>query len=189
MATKPLAVTYLDPLKLKPNRRNSRLHSSAQVARVRASLDEFGWTNPILTDGKLGVLAGHARLQAALLSPVQKAVPTIPLGSLTPAQKRAYLIADNKLALDADWDYDVLGEEMRGLMGEGVDLGLTGFSDEEVQSILNGWQTDFTAPESDSGSDPSVGKIVIEVEPSDVTKAKQKIKTALASNGIEFSFK
>lgn len=90
-----------------PYARNSRTHSGEQVAQIAASIREFGFTNPILTDGKNGIIAGHGRLQAARKLGLAE-VPTIPLHGLTEAQKRAYVIADNKLALNAGWDMELL---------------------------------------------------------------------------------
>ena len=88
---------------LLPHARNSRTHSDEQVAQVAASIREFGWTNPILVDGDGVVIAGHARLLAARKLGMEE-VPVIVLAHLTPAQKRALVIADNKLALNAGWD-------------------------------------------------------------------------------------
>jgi DNA modification methylase len=118
-----------------PFARNSRTHSDEQVAQIAASIREFGFTNPILTDGRNGIIAGHGRLQAARkLGMVQ--VPTIALTGLSDAQKRAYVIADNKLALNAGWDIDLLSSEIAGLGEEGFDLGLLGFSENELADLL-----------------------------------------------------
>lgn len=98
-----------------PFARNSRTHSEEQVAQIAASIREFGFTNPILTDGECGIIAGHGRLQAARKLGLTH-VPTIPLEGLTEAQKRAYVIADNKLALNAGWDIELLSSEIAGLV-------------------------------------------------------------------------
>lgn len=118
-----------------PFARNSRTHSEAQVAQIAASIREFGWTNPILTDGANGIIAGHGRLQAARKLGLTE-VPTIPLDGLTDAQKRAYVIADNKLALNAGWDMELLSSEIEGLKDEDFDLVLLGFSDDELAAML-----------------------------------------------------
>lgn len=118
-----------------PFARNSRTHSEAQVAQIAASIREFGFTNPILTDGANGIIAGHGRLQAARKLGLTE-VPTIPLEGLTDAQKRAYVIADNKLALNAGWDMELLSSEIEGLGSEGYDLSLLGFSDDELAAML-----------------------------------------------------
>ena len=114
---------------------NSRTHSDEQVAQIAASIKEFGFTNPILTDGEGGIIAGHGRLLAARKLGMET-VPTLELGYLTPAQRRAYVIADNKLALNAGWDLDLLKVEMTGLSDEGFNLSLLGFGDDEMATLL-----------------------------------------------------
>jgi DNA modification methylase len=120
---------------LVPFARNSRTHSDEQVAQIAASIKEFGFTNPILTDGENGIIAGHGRLQAARKLGLAE-VPTIPLHGLTDAQKRAYVIADNKLALNAGWDMELLASELQGLGDEGFDLTLIGFDENELAALL-----------------------------------------------------
>lgn len=129
-----------------PFARNSRTHSEAQVAQIAASIREFGWTNPILTDGANGIIAGHGRLQAARKLGLTE-VPTIPLDGLTDAQKRAYVIADNKLALNAGWDMELLSSEIEGLGSEGYDLSLLGFSDDELAAMLADKTEGLTDPD------------------------------------------
>lgn len=118
-----------------PFARNSRTHSDAQVAQIAASIKEFGWTNPILIDGDNGIIAGHGRLAAARKLGVTD-IPVIVLDHLTDAQKRALVIADNKLALNAGWDMDLLSSEIEGLGSEGFDLSLLGFNDDELAAML-----------------------------------------------------
>lgn len=130
-----LAVEWRTVLSITPYASNSRTHSDEQVAQIAASIKEFGWTNPILLDEMGGVIAGHGRLLAAQRLR-QLEVPTIVLEGLTDAQRRAYVIADNKLALNAGWDLEMLAVELGGLRDEGFDLGLTGFSDLEIDTLL-----------------------------------------------------
>lgn len=111
-----------------PFARNSRTHSDAQVAQIAASIREFGWTNPVLIDGDDGVIAGHGRLLAARKLGMEQ-VPAIVLDHLSDAQKRALVIADNQLALNAGWDLDLLGSELKGLGEDGFNLDLLGFGD------------------------------------------------------------
>lgn len=118
-----------------PFARNSRTHSDEQVAQIAASIREFGWTNPLLVDGKHGIIAGHGRLAAARKLGLTE-VPVIVLDHLTDAQKRALVIADNKLALNAGWDNELLASEMRGLSDEDFDLALLGFSDAELSALM-----------------------------------------------------
>ena len=117
-----------------PYARNSRTHDDAQVAQIASSIREFGFTNPVLIDGDGGVIAGHGRIMAARKLSLQE-VPCIRLGHLTDAQKRAYVIADNKLALNAGWDNEMLALEFAELADMGFDLDLTGFNADEIEAL------------------------------------------------------
>ena len=114
---------------------NSRTHSDEQVAQIAASIKEFGWTNPILVDGENGIIAGHGRLLAARKLG-HKEVPTIELKDLTETQKKAYIIADNRLALNAGWDNEMLTIELNDLLADGFALELLGFDPNEIDSLL-----------------------------------------------------
>lgn len=120
--------------KLIPYARNSRTHSDEQVAQIAASIKEFGWTNPILVDGEAGIIAGHGRLAAARKLGMKK-IPVIELSHLSPTQKKALIIADNKLALNAGWDNEMLALEFEELEIEGFDLALTGFGEDERDAL------------------------------------------------------
>ena len=115
----PLTVVYRKVDDLIPYARNARTHSEEQVAEIAASIKEYGWTNPILTDGENGIIAGHGRLLAARKLGLEE-VPTIDIVGLTDVQKRALIIADNKLALNAGWDLDLLKVELSDLIGGGA---------------------------------------------------------------------
>lgn len=119
-----------------PFARNSRTHSDEQVAQIAASIREFGWTNPILVDGDNGIIAGHGRLAAARKLGITE-VPVVVLDHLTDAQKRALVIADNKLALNAGWDMGILTNEIRGLDDDGNDLSILGFDEAELTAFLS----------------------------------------------------
>jgi DNA modification methylase len=118
-----------------PYARNSRTHSDEQVAQIAASIKEFGWTNPILTDGDNGIIAGHGRLAAARKLGHEE-VPTIELVGLTETQKKAYIIADNRLALNAGWDNEMLTIELNDLMADGFALEILGFDPKELNALL-----------------------------------------------------
>lgn len=120
---------------LTPFANNARTHSDAQVEKITASLREFGFTNPVLTDGRHGIVAGHGRVLAAKKLGMD-VVPTIELSHLSAAQRRAYVLADNRLALDAGWDDDLLRLELGELRDDGFDLGLTGFDSAELDSLF-----------------------------------------------------
>lgn len=130
-----LNIIYKDVESLIPYENNSRTHSEFQIKQIIESIQEFGFTNPILLDGENGVIAGHGRLQAAKELEIEQ-VPTIELSHLTPEQKSAYVIADNKLALNAGWDRDLLVFEMQKLQDAAYDLGLTGFNDAEISQLF-----------------------------------------------------
>ncbi|OYQ31250.1 DNA methylase [Sandarakinorhabdus cyanobacteriorum] len=121
--------------KITPYARNSRTHSDEQVAQIAASIREWGWTNPILVDEDGGLLAGHGRLAAARKLGLTQ-IPTMVAKGWSEAQKKAYVIADNKLALNAGWDLELLAVELGDLQGFDFDLMLTGFSDEELSKLL-----------------------------------------------------
>ena len=134
------AIEQIAPGLLTPWARNARTHSKKQIRQIADSIRTFGFTNPILIDGKKTILAGHGRVEAAKLIGMTT-VPCIRLESMTPAQKRAYVIADNKLALNAGWDEDLLAEELKTLLltdDLGFDIGATGFSIPEIDSLVDG---------------------------------------------------
>ncbi|CAB4152533.1 ParB/Sulfiredoxin [uncultured Caudovirales phage] len=126
-----MKIETLQTTTLIPYARNTRTHSEAQIAQIAGSIREFGFTNPILIDAENGIIAGHGRVMAAQKLGLDK-VPCIRLGHLTDTQRRAYIIADNKLALNAGWDEEMLGIELADLREEDFDLGLIGFSEDEI---------------------------------------------------------
>lgn len=120
---------------LTPYAHNARTHSAEQVAQIARSIQEFGFVNPVLVDGEGGIMAGHGRVLAAQsLGMVE--VPTLDVGWLSPAQRRAYILADNQLALNAGWDDALLQAELRGLDELGFDLPILGFSDQQLEELL-----------------------------------------------------
>lgn len=141
-----LAVAYRPIDALIPYARNARTHSEAQVAQIAASIREFGWTNPILTDGDNGIIAGHGRLMAARKLGMGQ-VPVIELAGLSEAQKRAYILADNRLALSAGWDEELLAPELGDLEALGFDVALTGFGEDEVLALTSRGTPGLTDPD------------------------------------------
>ena len=131
----PKKIEVLKTSKLLPYARNSRTHSEAQVQQIAASMAEFGFTNPILIDENDQIIAGHGRLSAAHLLKIEE-VPCIRLSHLSETQKKAYVIADNKLALNAGWDDAMLALELKDLESENFDLSLTGFNEDELAKLL-----------------------------------------------------
>ena len=129
-------IEFISIKDLTPYNRNSRTHSTEQVSQIAASITEFGFTNPVLIDAEGGIIAGHGRVMAAEHLGMGN-VPCLRLSYLSEAQKRAYIIADNKLAMNAGWDESVLAIELGELEDLGFDLELTGFSQDEMQRINN----------------------------------------------------
>ena len=142
-----------------PYARNSRTHSPQQVDKIAASIREFGFLNPIIVDGKNGIVAGHGRVMAAQKLGLAS-LPVIEAAHLTEAQKRAYVIADNRLALDAGWDNDMLKIELQDLEAEGFDLSLTGFNPDEIGNFL----AEPTAGLTDEDAVPEVPAVPVTVE-------------------------
>ena len=132
----PLAIEYRPVACLIPYARNARTHSEAQVALIAGSIREYGFTNPVLVDGDNGIIAGHGRVLAARKLGLAS-VPVIELGHLSEAQKRAYVLADNKLAEQAGWDSELLALELGELAELGIDLGALGFEAAELDALLD----------------------------------------------------
>ena len=134
-----LVVEYLDLGSMIPSPRTARTHSRKQIRQIADSIKAFGFTNPVLIDDSRMILAGHGRVEAARLLGMDK-VPCVRLEYMTPAQKRSYVIADNKLALNAGWDEELLALELteQSSLDPGFDIGLTGFSIAEVDGLIEG---------------------------------------------------
>ena len=146
-----LKIEYLPVGKLLRYAKNSRTHSDEQVEQLVNSIREFGFTNPVLIDEKNELIAGHGRLAAAEFLEMDK-VPAIRLSNLSEKQKKAYRIADNKLALNAGWDMQLLAEEVKELMDDDFDIDLLGFNDAELDEMLS----DEQPQEEDDNSSPVV---------------------------------
>ncbi len=170
-----LNVEYRKVEALIPYARNPRTHAEGQIAKIAASIVEYGWTNPILVDGDNGIIAGHGRLAAARKLELDQ-VPVIELAHLSVAQKRALVIADNRLALDAGWDEEMLALELADLSEAGYDLALTGFEDAEIEALLAGdvldadpdTEAEPDADEPDAADDVPDAPVVAVSRPGDV---------------------
>ena len=157
MKQRQLTVTYKRVDELIPYVNNARTHSDEQVTQIASSIKEFGFNNPILTDGENGVIAGHGRLMAAKKLGLET-VPTIELSGLSEAQKKAYILADNKIALNSGWDDELLKIELDDLKLQGVNLEAVGFSDEELSELIISNDEDQNK-EEDELSDPKIEPI------------------------------
>ena len=151
--------------RLIPYARNSRTHSPEQVAQIAASIREFGFTNPVLIDAAGGIIAGHGRVMGARQIGMAE-VPCLRLGHLSETQKRAYIIADNKLALNAGWDEDMLALEFRDLLAEGYSAEMTGFSIPEIDQLIAGLDA-MPEGKTDADETPEVQQTVVS-QPGDV---------------------
>jgi hypothetical protein len=164
-----------------PYDNNPRIHSTVQLERLVDSLKEFGFTNPILIDDDKNVIAGHGRLEAAKIAGL-KTVPTITLAHLTPEQRRAYVIADNQLALNSSWNDDLLQAELKALGEAGFDLALLGWG-ENLPTF--GEDIDLSALDDFDDDDPTteladgvMKAIQIEFRPEDYDEAKALVNAA-----------
>lgn len=157
----PLEIQYRPLDGLIPYARNSRTHSDEQVGQIAGSIKEFGFTNPVLIDEEGGIIAGHGRVMAAGRLKLAE-VPTITLSGLTEAQKRAYIIADNRLPLNAGWDFEMLAVELDELRDQDFDISLLGFSAQELNDLIgtpnpppsSGGEDEAPAPRDDPTSIP-----------------------------------
>ena len=141
---------------LRPQDRNARTHSKRQIRQIADSMRRFGFTNPILTDDNLQIIAGHGRHEAAKLLGMTT-VPSIRLSHMSATEKRAYIIADNEIASKAGWDRETLAIELQGLIDLGFEVELTGFEPAEIDLILGDWQeasSEPAAPEDQCAEPP-----------------------------------
>ena len=122
--------------KLIPYANNARTHSPAQINKLRSSLREFGFINPVIIDRDYGIIAGHGRVLAAREEGISE-VPCVFADHLTEAQKKAYILADNRMAMDAGWDEELLRIEIEALQAEAFDIGLTGFDESELSKLFD----------------------------------------------------
>lgn len=137
-----MEIVYKKLDELKPYKRNARTHSAEQIDLICRSIREYGFTNPVLIDEKNNIIAGHGRVESAKRLAMNE-VPCIVLSHLTEAQKKAYIIADNKMALNASWNDDLLKMEIEDLKELDFDLSLTGFNEKELDKILGFDEEDY----------------------------------------------
>ena len=173
-----LKIVYRQTSDLIPYARNSRTHSELQVAQIASSIKEFGFTSPILLDGENGIVAGHGRYQAAIKMAMRE-VPTIDLSHLTEAQKRAYVIADNKIALNSGWDEQMLELEIQDLRDAGFNIDLLAFDPSELKSASVDYSVLDDEEIDDQLDDMAKGvrkAIQIEFEPEHYEEATELVK-------------
>lgn len=177
-----MKIEQIDTAKLIPYVNNARTHSETQVAQIAASIREFGFNNPILIDQDLTVIAGHGRLLAAVKLDLET-VPCIRLSHLTESQKKAYVIADNKLGLNSGWDEELLKLEMEGLTD--IEKMATGFTPEELNLLFNGWQSDIERMDNiEPTDDVAKEKITILCSEDEKTMLLEKITNLVDDLGL-----
>ena len=177
-----LEITYRNIDDLIPYINNTRTHSEEQVNQIASSIKEFGFTNPVLIDEQGGLIAGHGRVMGAKKLGL-KEVPTICLSDLTEAQKKAYIIADNKIALNAGWDEELLKLEIEALQDMDFDYSDLGF---DFDFEDNDWETDITIPEKISNGEQSEKfEIIIKCEDEDKKQLiEDKLSILISTEGI-----
>ena len=198
-------IEYLKLAELSGYETNSRTHSADQISQIAASITEFGFTNPILIDENNTIIAGHGRLEAAKKLKLSEA-PCLRLSHLNEAQKKAYVIADNKLALNAGWDLDLLKYELTVLQELDYDLDLTGFSDKEIKDLLEEEETDEENPYTQKvetptyepvGEKPSIDELfddahamglIEDIKNSNLSSKEKAFLMAAASRHIVFDY-
>ena len=161
---------------------NSRIHSEEQVIQICSSIKEFGFTNPVLIDEENGIIAGHGRLMAAKKLKL-KTVPCIVLAGLSEAQKKAYVIADNSIALNSSWDMDMLSREVEALQAEDFDLNLLGFDDDFMVTLFDDPAPEPEPEQKTNGEEyHEVFNILVEC---DDENHQQKIYDELTQKGLK----
>lgn len=202
--TAQLKIVYKKTEDLIPYARNSRTHDEAQVAQIAASIKEFGWTNPILLDGENGIIAGHGRVMAAQKLGESK-VPTIELSHMTDIQKRAYIIADNKLALNAGWNNQMLALEIEDLKEANFDIGILGFDQSELKDLFaeekeeeNAYTQNVNAPTyepsdvkpeiTDLYNDTKAMDLIVSIKESKLSEKEKQFLMTAASRHIVFDY-
>ena len=170
--------------KLIPYVNNARTHSDDQVTQIASSIREFGFNNPILVDEQYGIIAGHGRLMAGKKLGLET-VPCIMLKGLTESQRKAYIIADNKIALNSGWDEELLKIELMGLTD--AEQHATGFNAGELNMLFNGWNSDIEVPDS-APIDETKSHIKITIDKDQAEFARETITNALEQAGIEYEF-
>ena len=151
------ALEYVSVTALRPYDRNARTHSKKQIRQIANSIERFGFTNPVLISDDGQIIAGHGRVEAAKLLQIER-VPTLCLSHLSNAERRAYILADNKLAQNAGWDREILALELQGLLDLDFEVDLTGFGLAEIDMILD--DAGDGSPDTSSGPEdelPAVG--------------------------------
>ena len=186
-----IKITYRPVEALTADPRNRRSHREVQIEQIARSIQEFGFTNPVLIDEQGQIIAGHGRLTAAIRLGFTE-VPCIEISHMTSSQKRAYVVADNKLALNAGWDEDLLKLELGELAEEGIAIALTGFSDDELDKLYgrnpldDEWNSDLSRVDSIEPKNTSAkGKFVVTFNEWDREELREAITNMIDQLGLD----
>jgi ParB-like chromosome segregation protein Spo0J len=166
-----------------PYARNARTHSDSQVAQIAGSIQEFGFNNPVLIDAENGIIAGHGRVMAANLLKLER-VPCIRLAHLSDAQKRAFILADNRIALNSGWDTEMLANELSDLHADEIDLGLMGFDADELAKLIGFDADEIEPPELASGDREPFQQMTFTLHDEQAETIKAAIDKAKAAGGF-----
>jgi ParB-like chromosome segregation protein Spo0J len=177
-AIPPLTVVVRKLVELKPNPRNARRHSEAQIAQLAGVMRRFGWTNPMLIDEDDYIIAGHARLLAGQSIALSEG-PTITIAGLSEREKRELMLADNRIQLNASWDADLLRAELMQLRGEGADLEGLGFADAEIDKLVPPAEADPAIEEIDISTVQDRFWISVRGPLAQQAEALQRLKTLM----------
>ncbi len=178
----PVLIEQIEITKLIPYANNARTHSEEQIAQIAASIREFGFNNPVLIDAQSNIIAGHGRALAASKLGLD-VVPCIRLNHLSETQRKAYIIADNKIAMSAGWDEELLCIELKELTD--AEQLVTGFSADEINLLFNGWNSDIQIPDT-SLIDENKIILKFKFDKDQSEFAKKTIINALDAVGIEY---
>lgn len=177
---KKIPYSWSDVKDLIPYANNARIHSESQIKQIAASIKEFGFINPVIIDDKNGIIAGHGRVLAAELLKIEK-VPVIKVDHLSEQQKKAYILADNKLTLNSEWDMQMLSIELLDLKNNDFDINITGFSMPELKSIFGDSDGEGSSGDN-SGEQKTEYLIVIEC---DNEEQQSKLYQELSDKGYK----
>lgn len=191
MTKKPMEFAKLKVSKLASYALNSRVHSDKQIDQIAASINQFGFTAPIVVRSpKEGekvytIIAGHGRVEAAKRIGLDE-VPTIVVTGWTDAQAKAYVIADNKLALNASWDIELLKVEMEAITADGFDIGITGFDMEEFKTLTGDWTAEATRTDNTTSSSAKArGKFTVSFDEVDREEVREALTNAIGELSVD----
>lgn len=179
-----ISVEYKDPNSLTPYPNNARVHPDEQITQIAGSIKELGFVNPVLLDNKDGIIAGHGRIEAAKFLKMEK-VPCINLDHLSERQKRMLILADNKTAENARWDMEMLKIELDDLIGDGVDVGLIGFSEDEMAMFTEDWSEDEDVKAIEPKEADFSTKITIKCDQDQEPIIKEQLEKIIEEQGLE----